>query len=283
MNPPASPVGCQAFTRVELLAVLAVGTVVLATALPAVSSTRVRSGSAACAANQKHLAAAMALYAGDNADALAPTQSWRNGAGTVVNLVGGGYWAEVTPTISSSTPLPEAMERVRTALTNGPLWAYASDEAVHHCPSDARFELRPGRGWAFDSYSKVNGMAGVPNFNVNQRPFQRFSDIPEPSRSFLFVEESDPRGQNQGTWLLNTSSPSWVDPVAVWHDTGANSVHADGHLEYHRWTDPATITAARRGDQGRPGFNWAGGNASNPDFRWVWDRYRHLDWKPLAP
>lgn len=268
---------------IELIALVAVGAVVSATLLPALSNARTRSSSVACAANQKQLALAMALYAGDNAGSMPGSDSWRNGNGLLVPLTGGGYWAGSSPAISRETTIPEAIQRVRAGLTNAPLWPYAADQAIYHCPADARFKLGPGRGWAFDSYSKANGMAGLSNWSLRQRPFQKVGDIPEPSMSFLFVEESDPRGENLGPWVLNDTPTSWVDPVAVWHDTGANSVYADGHQDYHRWTDPKTIEAARSGDSGLASFNWAGGNAANPDFRWVWDRYRYEGWKPLLP
>lgn len=271
------------FTLADLLALLAVGTVVGAMIIPAVSNARSRSGAVACASNQRQLAIATSLYSEASADALPPTSGWRNGTGTTVNLIGGGYWASVSPDIASDTSIPQAMGRVRAALTNSPLWTYAADEAVHQCPSDPRFRLAPGRGWTFGSYSKVNGIAGLADWSANQRPFERIAEIAEPSRTLLFIEESDPRGQNLGTWVLNTNPTGWVDPLAAWHDAGANLVHVDGHLEYRRWVDPSTLDAARAGDEGRVQFNWSGGNASNPDFRRMWEGYRYRNWKPLAP
>jgi len=279
----AHPDPNRAFTLIELITLAAIGVVLSAVLLPAVSNARARSGVVACADNQKQLALAMTLYATENSDALAPTDNWVNAAGVVVQLNGGGYWAGITPLVSVGTSIPEAMQRFRAGLTNGPLWAYTAHEEIHHCPSDVRFRLRPGSGWAYDSYSKVNGMAGLRGWEVSQLPFQRMSDIPEPSMSFLFIEESDPRGQNLGTWVLSTTSPGWVDPLAIRHDAGANSVYADGHTDYRRWTDARTIEAARNGDRGVSQFNWPGGNASNPDFRWVWERYRYQRWKPLQP
>jgi hypothetical protein len=29
-------------------------------------------------------------------------------------------------------------------------------------------------------------------------------------------------------------------------------------------------------------FNWGGGNASNPDFVWVYNHYKHQRWKPIG-
>jgi hypothetical protein len=273
-----------AFTLVELAALTAIGFVVCATFLPALASTRTRSAAVSCAANQKQLALALSLYAADNADSLLPSELWRNPSGVTVPLTGGGYWAGPIPGIpfiAPGAPVQEALQRVRAGLTNAPLWRYAANEEIYHCPSDARFRLRMGQGWAFDSYSKVNGMGGQRDWESSQIPFRRLSDVSDPALSFLFLEESDPRGSNVGTWVLSVSVPGWVDPLATWHDTGSNSVYADGHQDYHRWTDARTIQAARSGDRGVAAFSWAGGNASNPDFRWVRERYRYEKWKPL--
>jgi len=271
----------RAFTLTELATLIAIGFLVAAAFLPTLSSARSRSASVSCAANQKQLAMAMALYAAENGDQIAPTESWRNSSGMLVQLTGGGYWAGATPGIGPGITVREAMQRVRVGLTNAPLWQYAAREDLYHCPSDARFRSRPGQGWAFDSYSKVNGMAGLESWEAIQRPFTRTTDLSHPSMSLLFLEESDPRGQCIGPWVLNVGVPGWVDPLAIWHDTGSNAVYADGHQDYHRWTDARTIQAARSGDRGLSSFNWAGGNRSNPDFRWVWDRYRYQNWKPL--
>ena len=56
---------------------------------------------------------------------------------------------------------------------------------------------------------------------------------------------------------------------------------ADGHVEGHAWKDQATIKAARDSARGIDSFYWAGGNANNPDFRWMHSRYQHLAYKPL--
>jgi hypothetical protein len=32
---------------------------------------------------------------------------------------------------------------------------------------------------------------------------------------------------------------------------------------------------------GKSSFNWAGGGRTNPDFRWVWNKYRYVNWKEL--
>jgi prepilin-type processing-associated H-X9-DG protein len=99
-----------------------------------------------------------------------------------------------------------------------------------------------------------------------------------------FLEESDPRGRNWGTWVIFVApSPAWIDPFAIFHGTSSTIAFADGHTESHRWITEGVIDAARRAASGDPNaLDWPGGNAQNPDFVWVHDRYKHLKWAPLS-
>jgi prepilin-type processing-associated H-X9-DG protein len=72
-----------------------------------------------------------------------------------------------------------------------------------------------------------------------------------------------------------------VDPFAIFHGNWSTFAYADGHLAGHAWKDPGVIKAARDSGQGIESFYWAGGTVKNPDFVWMWNHYRHKDWKPL--
>jgi prepilin-type processing-associated H-X9-DG protein len=160
------------------------------------------------------------------------------------------------------------------------LYKYINSVGSYHCPGDLRTKTRrPGSGWAYDSYSKADGMNGLNRGWY--REYTRETQIAEPSVSMVFVEETDPRGYNHGTWALNFTPPGWVDPFAVFHGNWSTFSFADGHVEGHKWIDAATIRAARDSARNIESYFWQGGNSSNPDFRWVYHRYRHQDWKPL--
>jgi hypothetical protein len=105
--------------------------------------------------------------------------------------------------------------------------------------------------------------------------------VTEPSASFVFLEESDSRGYNMGTWVLNVSPPGWVDGFAIFHGTVTTFGFLDSHVESHRWMEASTIKAATDFAKGKDSFYWAGGNSKNRDFRWVWEKYKYPDWKPL--
>jgi len=261
--------------------VIAIIAILAGMLLPALSKAKLKATGAACANNQKQLALAWILYSGDFNDALAPTDAWRNKAGVLTPLTGGGYWAGPTPDISSGISLTVAMSRVQKGLTNSPLWDYLGVMGAYHCPGDLRAKRKPGAGWAWDSYSKANGMNGILGWEPTQPPFTKATEIPSPSDSFIFIEESDPRNSNLGTWVLSVTSKGWIDPFAVFHGNFSTFSFQDGHYEGHKWVDARTIKAAKDSAVGISSFNWAGGGPNNPDFRWVWEKYRYRNWKPL--
>ncbi|HVY70898.1 MAG TPA: hypothetical protein VHH73_13280, partial [Verrucomicrobiae bacterium] len=150
-----------------------------------------------------------------------------------------------------------------------------------HCPGDMRTKSRlPGKGWAYDSYSKASGMSGEVGGSAwdNIKVFKKVAEVAEPVSSMVFTEEADSRGYNNGTWALNATG--WVDPFAIFHGNVSTIGFLDGHVELHRWLDGRTIKAARDSAKGIDSFFWAGGTKTNPDFRWTYDKYRYVNWKP---
>ena len=100
--------------------------------------------------------------------------------------------------------------------------------------------------------------------------------------TMVLIEETDPRTENRGTWVIDVKpSPRWVDPLAVFHGNDSSFGFADGHSENHKWLHKGTLKAAKDSADGKESFFWQGGNARNPDFRWVYERYKHKKWAPL--
>ncbi|MCB1129130.1 MAG: hypothetical protein KDM81_21710, partial [Verrucomicrobiae bacterium] len=116
----------------------------------------------------------------------------------------------------------------------------------------------------------------------NQPPYVKMTEVLGPSEAMLFIEEADPRSYNNGTWVINVNpGAGWVDPFAIFHGHVSTIGFVDGHAELHNWVDQGTIKAATDSANGISSFYWSGGTANNPDFRWVYQRYKHTKWTPL--
>jgi hypothetical protein len=175
---------------------------------------------------------------------------------------------------------------IQTAMMDpvgSPLSVYARNPRVFHCPGDLRWKTRtPGSGWAWDSYSRTDGVGGIGGA-WGATPYKKMTEITSTSMTFLTLEDADNRGYNNGTWVVRWNSGAtpgsftWVDPPAVYHVYANSFSFADGHVEMHKWSDSTIIAAGLKAASGQAAFNFSG-PTSGRDYQYIRDRYRHRTW-----
>lgn len=263
----------QAFALSDLLAIISIILLLSLTLFPSVSELKEQAWRQECLGKQGNLAKALSAYSNDNGGKLLPR----------FGNPGGGFWPGPSPFISSSSTKIEARNAVENGFKGSILSPYLEDVSSIHCPGDYRDKNNlPERGWGYDSYALSNPLEGN-NWQGNAQPsFETIDKITDPAGTFAFIETADPRDYNRGSWIMNVlPSPNWVDNFGIFHGTESSFSFVDAHAEIHEWKDPLVIRSAIDSINGKNSFFWPGGNFKNPDFRWVYNRYKHQKWKPI--
>lgn len=215
--------GKRAFTLVELLVVIAIIALLMAILMPALELARDQAVGLLCVNNLKTLAMAWFTYSTDNDG----------------ELVGGHTGARPYDWVQNPPSGDNTLEGKKQGIREGVLFAYTKTVDVYRCPSDARRDFTNQQ--AFRSYSMAGGANGE-GWQNSYKIAKSFSDLGNPGKKYILVEESDRRGRNVGSFVMNLNSPDeWVDPLAIWHNEKSTLGFADGHAEKHNWVDPSTI------------------------------------------
>lgn len=270
---------------IELLVVIAIIAILAALLLPVLARAKMKATQAACLNNQKQLTLAAIMYASQNDDQIVH----------VGNAAMDGYinYYTIPPVWDSSAYTAEQAVAKMTQIlsTADPLWRYAPNIGVIHCPGDTRYKFKdPGQtGWAYDSYSKTDNANGEAYGGAGITPYKTIASVADPSSTFLFREDTDSRGMNEGTWVVqwqlhtpaggHSQSFTWVDPIPMYHGNVSTSSFIDGHAESYAWGDTAIIQYGKAVAAGAalnppnpPDYN-------SPDYNYVYEGYRFKEWQ----
>ena len=277
------------FTLIELLVVIAIIAILAALLLPALARAKLKATEAVCLSNQKQLMLAALMYGSQNDDKIVGYGSMDG----YINITAGtASW--LNPVAANSV---QALAELTAQLQSpgiDPLYKYANNIAVIHCPGDTRYKYRaPGHGWAYDSYSKSQNVGGE-NAWGSGVGFTTLPSVINPSSTFYFREDVDPRGFNEGTWVLqwHTDKPlyghlqsfDWVDPIPMYHGNVSTAAFVDGHAEAYYWGDGELVKYGQSAAAGDPSFNFTPPGGSPPkysaDYEYMYQGYRFQGWQP---
>jgi prepilin-type N-terminal cleavage/methylation domain-containing protein/prepilin-type processing-associated H-X9-DG protein len=257
----------RGFTLIELLVVIAIIAILAALLLPALAAAKKRATQAACLSNQKQLALAWMMYASDNSDKVVNFNN-RNVADNPPD------W-RIQPQLVAAAPpaglTGNALTQwyFQTGYKIGPLFQYAPNPDIMHCPGDIRTKKTGHFCW--DSYSGVGGfIGGDPAYGQYEGQITKQTQVMNSSTRFLWVEEcaSQTRtafgqtfGENDGAWDMQPGNPNsppspfftatWVDSPAAFHGANSTFSFVDGHAAPHKWLSSLVITFANSMSPGK--------------------------------
>jgi prepilin-type N-terminal cleavage/methylation domain-containing protein/prepilin-type processing-associated H-X9-DG protein len=206
----------KSFTLIELLVVIAIIAILMAILLPSLNLARDQAKRTHCVSNVKTLSLAWLIYKDDNDDKLVPAMLH-----------------DIHPDAWVRNPSGDTIEGKLKGIKDGLLFPYVGKTVdVYRCPADQRIK-DPGQ-FAFRSFSIANGANGEPGWPGTHEIARIYSEIKSPALKYVFLEDIDPRGYNVGSWQMAFGPPSFIDPLAMWHNEQGTMGYADGHSEMTR-------------------------------------------------
>lgn len=255
----------RGFTFPDLIAMVAVISLLLALHWPARGSSRGPTQTAVCLHNHRQLSIAWLMYAADNQDRLAG------------NLDGGAAQQSANTNRSWCVgwlDLSGSSQNTNLALLlNGQLGRYTRTAKVYKCPADPSLSrgltgVPRARSVSMNAYVGERAQPYTGGF----RQFKKLTEMtdPPPARAFVFIDERE--DSINDPWFpidmgsfdpANPDRDTIVDYPADWHNRGANLSFADGHVETWHWKDARTMPIHRPGQLLTLGVN----SSNNSDVR----------------
>jgi len=260
----------RGFTLIELLVVIAIIAILAGLLLPALAKAKTKAQGILCMNNSKQLMIAWNLYAGDFNDKLVRSA----GLDSLVTMVSPtkiyplNQWCmgSMNPNNSATTPTNTVL------VMDSLLFPYVKSLPVYKCPADRKTTRGAYGGGGIPTIrsmsmncwmNPINAWAPDSAGSIPVHNFRTVSGILKPADTWVTLDEN-PTSINDGWFVCDPVSASYVDIPATYHNSANGLAYADGHSEIKRWRDPAVLD--RKADV------FAAPRDKGVDLKWLKDR-----------
>ncbi|WCJ59546.1 prepilin-type N-terminal cleavage/methylation domain-containing protein [Fontisphaera persica] len=257
------PTKGRAFTLIELMVVVLIIAVLVALLLPALAAAKQRTRTVQCVNNHRSLVLVWQLYCDDYHGRLPWTVDDGDGL-PFTNWVAGH--------------LRNPLEATNAALLVDPkrslLAPYVTHPGLYKCPADPSPLVRSvSMNNRLNPVRFLKPVLVIGGYGTNFMVYRQQSDIREPSRIFVFLDERYD-SINEGNFAVDLSNTGtfdghgvptpywWLDTPSGYHHQSVNLSFVDGRVETHRWQERTTL-----GPIGVTGFRRT--SSTDRDISWL--------------
>jgi prepilin-type N-terminal cleavage/methylation domain-containing protein len=227
------------FTLIELLVVIAIIAILAAMLLPALARAKMKAYRIQCVSNQKQLALAWVMYAGDSNGNLPPNGNTSSGfPGWISGILS---WQIGNSANTNKSNLTDPKLALLAPYTSG-------SAGVYKCPGDlVACDLGP-RVRSYSMNCMMGGNVGTDPAAqatyLNQPTYRLFlkeADMinPSPALAWVFIDEHADSINDGFFWVNMANTSTWEDLPASYHGESGALAFGDGHAEIHKWSDPS--------------------------------------------